>query len=194
MAGVRPPVLRLLADVIRVLVLGSVAYVVFTARDGAVMLTLLFLALLLTRVARLPALLDLLLCAALTWATWSSVFRWYGTADWYDTAVHSVTPGVVAVTLHVLLARGRLLPPPGGRALRRASVPLITTALGATVASVWEMYEWLASDVFDAAVRVGYEDTIADLAVGCAGSLVAGLILARRAARASGPAGGGASP
>ncbi|MGA5601789.1 hypothetical protein ACPCUF_12200 [Streptomyces griseoincarnatus] len=185
MSLVRPHVLRLTADTIRILALGSVAYVLFTSHDGAVILTLLFLALLVPRAARLPALLDLLLCAALTWATWSSVFHWYRVVDWYDTAVHSVTPGTVAVTLQLLLARARLLPSPRDRALRRSAVPLITTALGATVASLWEMYEWLATDVFGAHLRVGYEDTVADMAAGVAGSLAAGLILAWRSARAS---------
>ncbi len=122
---------------------------------------------------------------ALTWATWSSVFHWYRVVDWYDTAVHFVTPGTVAVTLQLLLARARLLPSPRDGALRRSAVPLITTALGATVASLWEMYEWLATDVFGAHLRVGYEDTVADMAAGVAGSLAAGLILAWRSARAS---------
>ncbi|MFE7901190.1 hypothetical protein ACFU3E_27550 [Streptomyces sp. NPDC057424] len=183
MANARPRGLRLTADAIRILALGSVVYVLFTGHDGAVVLTLLFLALLVPRLTRLPALLDLLLCATLTWATWSSVFHWYRVTDWYDTAVHSVTPGTVAAALHLLLARRRLLPSPDDRALRPASVPLITTTLGATVACLWEMYEWLATDVLDAQVRVGYEDTIADMAAGVAGSLAAGLILARWAAR-----------
>ncbi|MEU0216763.1 hypothetical protein ABZ281_17285 [Streptomyces sp. NPDC006265] len=183
MAIARPRALRLTADAIRILALGSVVYVLFSGHDGAVILTLLFLALLVPRLIRLPALLDLLLCAALTWAAWSSVFQWYRVTDWYDTVVHAVTPGTVAATLHLLLARWQLLPSPGDRALRPASVPLITTALGAMVASLWEMYEWLATDVFDAQVRVGYEDTIADMAAGVAGSLAAGLILARRATR-----------
>ncbi|MFF5045007.1 hypothetical protein [Streptomyces nigra] len=139
--------------------------------------------------------LDLLLCAALTWAAWSSVFHWYRVTDWYDTAVHSVTPGAVAATLHLLLARWGLLPSPTDRGLRRASVPLITTALGATVACLWELYEWLATDVFDAKVLVGYEDTIADMAAGVAGSLVAGLALAWWASRASpGPRDDGSPP
>ncbi|ELS50882.1 hypothetical protein [Streptomyces viridochromogenes] len=178
-------VLRLTADAIRALVLGSAVFVAITPRDGAVILTLLFLALLVPRLTRLPAVLDLLLCAVLAWAAWSSVFHWYRTVGWYDTAVHAVTPGVVAATLHVLLARLRLLPSPADRALRRAATPLLTTALGATVASLWEMYEWLATDVFGARLRVGYEDTIADLAAGVSGSLAAGLVLAWRAAHGS---------
>ncbi|MFB8759308.1 hypothetical protein [Streptomyces nigra] len=178
-------VLRLTADAIRVLVLGSIAYVLFTGHDGAVILVLLFLALLVPRLARLPVLVDLLLCATLTWAAWSSVFHWYRVTDWYDTAVHSVTPGAVAATLQLLLARWRLLPSPSDRGLRRASVPLITTALGATVACLWELYEWLATDVLEAEVLVGYEDTVADMAAGVAGSLVAGLALALWASRAT---------
>lgn len=107
------------------------------------LLAVLFLALFVPRVARLPALLDLLVCASLTWATWSEVWHWYCVVGWYDTAVHFVTPGVVTAALHLVLSRYRLLPSPDDVRLRRAAVPLITTAVGAVVACLWEMHEWL---------------------------------------------------
>lgn len=183
MPSARPHALRLTADAIRFLVLCSAVAVALTPQDGAVMLALLFLALLVPRVARLPALPDLMVCAVLTWATWSAVGRWYRVTDWYDTLVHSITPGTVAAALYLLLSRRRLLPPPGDPSLRRAAVPLITTAVGATVAVLWELYEGLATQVFSARIRVGYEDTLVDLAAGVSSSLVAGLALAWWAAR-----------
>ncbi|MBR8638858.1 hypothetical protein KEF29_04850 [Streptomyces tuirus] len=55
--------------------------------------------------------------------------------------------------------------------------------MGATVACLWEMCEWLIVDVFDEPIRVGYQDTVVDLAAGMGGSLTAGLMLAWWAAR-----------
>ncbi|MFJ8150236.1 hypothetical protein ACIQ6R_35130 [Streptomyces sp. NPDC096048] len=185
MAAVDSRPLRLTADAVRVLVLFSAVAVALTAHDGAVMLSMLFLVVLVPRVTLLPAGVDLLVCAVLTWATWSAVGRWYRVADWYDTLVHSVTPGVVAVALHLLLARWRLLPAPGDRALRRAAVPLITAGVGAVVAVLWELYEGLATQVFEARIPVGYTDTLVDLAVGTGGSVLAGIVVAARANRRS---------
>ncbi|MEU8844805.1 hypothetical protein AB0C70_00850 [Streptomyces sp. NPDC048564] len=180
--------LRVAADGVRFLVLASAVAAGVASREGTLLLALLFLALFVPRLARLPALLDLLVCASLTWATWSQVWHWYRLVGWYDTVVHFVTPGVVAAALHLLLSRYRLLPSPDDVRLRRAAVPLITTAVGAVVACLWEMYEWLAVDVFDEPIRVGYQDTVVDLAAGMGGSLTAGLMLAWWAAR-GGPAG-----
>ncbi|MFI6012580.1 hypothetical protein ACIBAG_27820 [Streptomyces sp. NPDC051243] len=183
MPVVRASVVRLIADGFRVAALAGTIAVAVSSGEGAVLLGLMFLALLVPRATRLPAFLDLVFCAALTWATWSSVGHWYRAADWYDTVVHTVTPGATAATLHLLLSRWRLLPTPGDPALRRAAVPLITTGLGAAVAVVWEMYEWLAVDVLHSGIPVGYEDTVADLTAGLGGSLTAGLLLLRWALR-----------
>ncbi|MFI7142346.1 hypothetical protein ACIBQ5_32960 [Streptomyces massasporeus] len=179
----RSRALRITADAVRLMVLASAVAVGVTSLEGALLLALLFLALLVPRAARLPALLDLLVCAGLTWATWSQVWHWYRVVGWYDTVVHFVTPGTVAAALHLLLSRFRLLPSPDDVRLRRAAVPLTTTAVGATVACLWEMCEWLIVDVIGEPIRVGYQDTVADLAAGMGGSLTAGLLLAWWAAR-----------
>ncbi|QOV33415.1 hypothetical protein IM697_24715 [Streptomyces ferrugineus] len=182
-ATARSRALRITADGVRLLALASAVAVGIASREGTLLLALLFLALLVPRVARLPALLDLLVCASLTWATWSEVWHWYRVVGWYDTVVHFVTPGAVAAASHLLLSRYRLLPSPDDVGLRRAAVPLTTTAVGAAVACLWEMYEWLAVEVFDEPIRVGYQDTVIDLAAGMGGSLTAGLLLAWCAAR-----------
>ncbi|BDH07243.1 hypothetical protein [Streptomyces seoulensis] len=88
----------------------------------APLLALLFLALPVPRLARLPPLLGLLVCASLTLATWSEVWHWYRMVVWYDT-VHFVTPGAVAAAVHLLLFHCWLLPSPDDVRLHRAAVP-----------------------------------------------------------------------
>ncbi|MBN0044590.1 hypothetical protein JS756_10805 [Streptomyces actuosus] len=49
---------------------------------------------------------------------------------------------------------------------------------GTGAAVLWEMYEWVAEQAAPGSMRVGYGDTIADLAVGAAGSLAVGGLFA----------------
>ncbi|MFN2497306.1 MAG: hypothetical protein ABR608_15615 [Pseudonocardiaceae bacterium] len=55
---------------------------------------------------------------------------------------------------------------------------LLTLALGAALAVLWEFYEWLAYAGPGGAPVIGYTDTIGDLLNGCIGSVVAGIGLA----------------
>ncbi|MDK1349144.1 hypothetical protein QNO09_39095 [Streptomyces sp. 378] len=171
-------VCRLAADLIRVGALVSAVGAVFFSLEGIFRFGLLFLALLVPRFAGLRSPVDLLVCVVLSVAAWSSPANWYELAPWYDTALHLVTPGTVAVTLHLLLIRVRMLPPLKAHKLRIASVPLLTTCLGCTVALLWELYEWFGKEVLGAPIAVGYDDTILDMAAGFTGSLVAGVLLA----------------
>ncbi|URN11022.1 hypothetical protein LUW77_00695 [Streptomyces radiopugnans] len=169
---------RIGADLIRAGAAISAIAAAFLSLEGVFRFTLLFLALLVPRLAGLRAPVDLLVCAVLTVAAWSSPANWYELAPWYDTLLHAVVPGVVAATLHLLLIRWRLLPPLKARELRTTSVPLLTTALGCTVALLWELYEWFGKDVLGAQIAAHYDDTIADMAAGFASSLAAGAALA----------------
>ncbi|MDG9701515.1 hypothetical protein [Streptomyces sp. DH37] len=168
---------RTAADLIRTGALVSATAAVFFSLEGVFRFGLLLLALLVPRLAGLRSPVDLLVCVVLSVAAWSSPANWYELAPWYDTALHLVTPGTVAVTLHLLLIRARLLPSPRARGLRIASAPLLTVCLGCTVALLWELYEWFAEKVLGAAIVVGYDDTVLDMAAGLTGSLVAGGLL-----------------
>jgi hypothetical protein len=169
---------RIAADLIRAVAAVSAVAAAFLSLEGVFRFTLLFLALLVPRLAGLRGPVDLLVCAVLTVAAWSSPANWYELAPWYDTLLHAVVPGVVAATLHLLLIRWRLLPPLKARGLRTVSVPLLTVCLGCTVALLWELYEWFGKDVLGAQIAAHYDDTIADMAAGFASSLVAGIALA----------------
>ncbi|MGK5447845.1 hypothetical protein [Streptomyces radiopugnans] len=169
---------RIGADLIRAGAAISAIAAAFLSLEGVFRFTLLFLALLVPRLAGLRAPVDLLVCAVLTVAAWSSPANWYELAPWYDTLLHAVVPGVVAATLHLLLIRWHLLPPLKARELRTTSVPLLTTVLGCTVALMWELYEWFGKDVLGAQIAAHYDDTIADMAAGFASSLAAGTALA----------------
>ncbi|MCF6521735.1 hypothetical protein [Streptomyces sp. JJ36] len=179
------------ADLVRVAAVVSALVAAFSPVSKAVAFGLVCVVLAVPRLARLPAALDLVLGTALLAAVWAFPAGWYAAAPWLDTALHLVLPGAVAATLHLLLVRARLLPPPHADGLRAGSVPLITVALGAVVAVVWEFYEWFGKDVLGAAIRAHYDDTIADLAAGLTSALAAGLLLAARAHRTHRLAGGG---
>lgn len=79
--------------------------------------------------------------------------------------------------LYLLLVRVQLVPELVDRQVRRRALVLITFALGATLAVLWEFYEWLRYHG-QGAPLVGYNDTILDLLMGCIGILVAGVGLA----------------
>lgn len=55
---------------------------------------------------------------------------------------------------------------------------IITTMLGLALSAVWEMIEWLGYTYISDEIFVGYEDTIADMAVGGLGAAGAGFAVA----------------
>ncbi len=64
-----------------------------------------------------------------------------------------------------------------GQVLRGRSIAAMTLALGLSAAVVWEFFEWAANAYFTEEIHVGYNDTMADLAVGGLGALLAGVAL-----------------
>jgi hypothetical protein len=110
---------------------------------------------------------------------WFDATDLYGTVVDLDTVVHFALNGSGSVIMFFALLRV------GGPALREgaAETPpwvLVTwvSLLGLAVATLWELYEWVAEQVVPESMRVGYGDTIADLAAGLGGSVVGGLVLA----------------
>lgn len=171
-----PRVLTLIADLLRVAVLaGTVVALLSDEVEGALRLGLVFLILLVPRLAGLPRPIDLAVSVLLPLATAASLFHWYRAVGWLDWVMHAATTGALAAMSYLLLVRSPLLParehPSAG------SMVLLTTMAGVTIGVVWEFYEWCAEKVFGIRIGVGYTDTVADLAMDTLGSLAAGLVL-----------------
>jgi hypothetical protein len=119
--------------------------------------------------------LDIAFGLALLVAAWSSVLELYLTVRWWDLPVHFVLNGLVAVIAYLAAARAGLVPDPDDTALRPAGPVLVTAALGVTGGVLWEVGEWAGHTFLDPTIFVGYSDTIGDLVVGGAGSVLAAL-------------------
>ncbi|GAA2499782.1 hypothetical protein [Streptomyces gobitricini] len=144
--------------------------------------------------AGLRFLLGLVLLAAVAWTgtpkpyeaalislvllgMWADVSHWYARVTHLDTAVHFALTGSgsIVVLFGFLRVSGEEL----RAASRRLPVRVLTlwiTMLGLAAAALWEIYEWVVEQVAPASMRVGYDDTVADLVAGAVGSVVAGLL------------------
>ena len=140
------------------------------------LMALVLLGLAVARVAALPAVLQILTGLTLIGAAWASLLDWYDTYAWLDLVVHVAANGVLAVLVMMVLWRTGRLP----RGIASSTIIIVTTALGALLAVIWEMGEWLGHTYLEQSIGVGYDDTISDMAAGVAGSLIAGILLARR--------------
>ncbi len=131
-------------------------------------------------------------------AGWARGERWFEPGGKLDIPVHFLTVGSTAAVVYFLLAGWSVLPDLRREQARwgRAAPVLWVTMIGATVAVVWEFYEWSIDQFAPASVIVGYTDTIGDLLMGILGSACAGWLVtvwARRArpgqssAKATGP-------
>ena len=168
-------------DVVRAAAVGSLAVGIVTL--GGVAGALFFLVLggvLVPRFLRLPTALDLCFGASLLLAAWAAQLGWYEAVPWLDLLMHAVCTGLVAAVGLIVLIRGRMLEV--GALSGRAKVGLVaaTTGLGALGAIVWEFGEWAGHTYLDEGIDVGYTDTIADLAFGLFGAMLAGVVLGVR--------------
>ncbi|WP_344129454.1 hypothetical protein [Luedemannella flava] len=131
--------------------------------------------LLASRLARMPRVFDAALGVTLTVATVAMAASWYDTVPWVDIVIHGTTTGAVAAVATVAMGRARLLP------LAQCGTPavvVLVVAVGFSLGVLWEFWEWLATHVFGMIMVVGYTDTIVDLAMDGASSLLAGVALA----------------
>lgn len=167
----RPPTgLEWLADAVRVLgVLSGIVTAVFFSPVDAAMFALALLGLVLPRMLGMRAGYDVAFGVSVLVAAWSSVFEIYVSVRWWDLPVHFVLNGLAAVLGVALLQRFHALPE-----LPRVALAVLTLTLGVTVGVLWEWGEWAGHTFLDPSIYVGYRDTLGDLAVGSAGSLLAG--------------------
>jgi hypothetical protein len=128
-----------------------------------------------------PAALDVSFTTTLLVAAWAAELDWYVAVGWLDIVVHAAATGLVAAVAHLALVRLGAATGPDERRVRRPrlGVAVVTTALGVSLATVWEFLEWFGHTWLDGRIQVGYTDTIGDLAAGSVGALLAGVLLGR---------------
>ncbi|MGH2954347.1 MAG: DUF2238 domain-containing protein [Solirubrobacterales bacterium] len=138
------------------------------------------MAMLVLRWLALPPFFELCFATGIVLQGWGNALLLFERIDWYDKAVHFLTPMLVVPSLYLLLARAGAVPPPWGNGLRRGALGLfvVTTALGTALAASWELIEWSADLVLGTSLAHGYYETIGDLYASLVGSVAAGAVLA----------------
>ncbi|WP_104052894.1 MULTISPECIES: hypothetical protein [unclassified Arthrobacter] len=188
------------ADGVRLAVLFSLAAALLWY--GPVDVALFFLVLggtLVSRSLNISRLFDGLYGLTLLAAAWSSVLDVYARVGWWDLPVHFAATGVIAGMTYFLLSRLGVISVPERRpapAAARLAVPVLVFALGLAVSVLWELGEWWGNSFVDAAINVGYQDTMGDLVAGGLGSLLAGVVMdqmIRRNPESAAPASGSGS-
>lgn len=103
-----------------------------------------------------------------------STLSTYKQFEWLDIVVHFLVLLVLTKILHDLLAHHRMIPAPDSSRMAIGSL-LTVTGLGALMAVLWEVGEWIGHEFINDEVGVGYLDTIIDLLSGVLGALAAAL-------------------
>lgn len=173
----------LAGDVVRVLVaLSVVAATVLFGWVGAALVSLVLLGAVVPRALGLHGYGDPALGLVLSAAAWAGLLDLYEAVPWLDLVMHLVATGALAALLWLVLRRTGAVSGPGDGSLRRPRLGVVVsvTGLGALLALLWEIGEWAGATYVDGSINVGYTDTVSDLAAGTVGSLVAGIVLARR--------------
>ncbi len=111
-----------------------------------------------------------------------STLSTYKQVQWLDNVVHFAVLMVLTMILHDLLVQHRMLPVPGSPRMAFGSL-LSVTGLGALMAVLWEIGEWIGHEFINEEVGVGYFDTIIDLLCGVAGAVAGALWLVRSSRR-----------
>jgi hypothetical protein len=142
------------------------------------LIALVLLGVVVARLAPLPGQLQAAAVLALVWSAWTALLGGFQQVPWLDVIAHALVTGLLAAVTAALLT-GPPLRDSGLGLGRRADAVLVTTGLGALLAVVWELAEWVGHTYVDRDIFVSYPDTIADLAAGVVGSLAAGLLLGR---------------
>lgn len=127
-----------------------------------------------------PAWLDATHCSVILFAGWAAILDLYRHVLWLDLVIHGAATGLVAVMVLLGLSRLGAVGTVHHRLPRQhLGVVVVTSSLGLAGAVLWELGEWFGHTFLDGRIRVGYGDTVGDLAAGAAGSLLAGLLIAR---------------
>lgn len=167
------------ADAVRFagLISVAIAAIWFEVTDAGV-LALTLPALVIPRFLGARPAFDILCGVTVLVAAWSNIADLYRTYPAWDIPMHFLCTGVLAALGYLAAGQLRVVPLPGAPDYRRRTGVVVTTAFGLALSAVWEMIEWLGA-VFVDTIFVAYDDTIGDMAVGGAGSILAGILVAR---------------
>ena len=169
---------ELVADGLRVLAVASIVVAgIGWGAKGASSFAVVSVAMLLPRALGVRPGFDIAYCVIALVSTWSSVTDLYGTVRWWDLPMHFLMNGLAAATCYILLVRLRVIPDAATLPRPLLSYVVLTTTIGAALSAFWEMFEWFTTTFLDPATVLGYLDTVSDMVVGTAGSLVAGLLM-----------------
>ena len=124
-----------------------------------------------------PYTLDILLVLPFLIDTAGNAANLYDTIDWWDDANHFVNWGLLVAAFCQLLIR---LP------LGRLAGAAIAVGFGAVTAILWEFGEYFAFIRNSPELATAYTDTLGDLALGLAGSVVAAVVTSRSGRRSLG--------
>jgi hypothetical protein len=174
------PLVRDPIDVLRAtFFVGAAIFAMLGHAGAAVRMGLTFALLVGVRLLDLPRPFDLGFVAGMALQAWGNALSLFEHWPWWDVLVHFVLPFFSAPALYILLARLDVVPDleEETEAHHHLGILIVTFALGVTVGTVYEMYEFFDVRVFGAGLHVGYADTIADLFDDSIASLGGGALL-----------------
>jgi hypothetical protein len=102
----------------------------------------------------------------------------YDTILWWDDANHCVNWFLLCAGIGVLLLRASISP--------AWALGGLVAGIGALLAVGWELGEWYTFIRHGTELGTAYEDTLGDLALGCLGAVLAGVVVARLSRRRAG--------
>lgn len=144
------------------------------------LVALVLLGVVVVRLAPLPGQLQATAVLALVASAWTALLGGYQQVPWLDVVAHSLITGLLAAVAATLLTGPPLRRRGSGLVLgRRSDAVVVTTGLGALLAVMWEIGEWVGHTYVDPDIFVSLSDTMGDLAAGVGGSVLAGLLLGR---------------
>lgn len=122
--------------------------------------------------ARLPTFVQAIFVVAMLFNAAGYLFDWF--ADWrqFDKIAHFYSGFAVTIAFAFMLY-SPLLPVLRARPLL---LLLAVTTLGTTIASLWEIAEWLAEIITGDSIIRSIADTMVDIVMGAAGALLAAFI------------------
>jgi hypothetical protein len=116
-----------------------------------------------------PYVLDILLVLPFLIDTAGNALDLYDTIDWWDDANHFVNWTILVLAFGLLLLRLRV---------GRLATAGLCVGFGAVTAILWEFAEYVAFVRDSPELETAYTDTLGDLALGLAGSVVAAAVTA----------------